>query len=273
MKKDITLVLGGAGAKSFSCLGAFAVLKKANLPIRRILGSSMGAFMGALIANDVPEERIKEEFYKKTRFLAWTNLAFTRRSVLSQKRFRRILKNLLPIQRIEDSKIPLHIITANLNTVSVHVFEHGNLIDAICASCAYPILYKPLLLDNKYIITDGGIVNNTPADIAKEKSEPESLVVTLSPSSPFDTSLEALNTPTEIAFRIYYSMVERERTRITETYSDVILKPFKDEKLGFRTWRDMFNFFNVEKLESFYEKGKKEAELKLPEILDKLNTD
>ncbi|MDP3981453.1 MAG: patatin-like phospholipase family protein [Chlamydiota bacterium] len=272
MKKDITLVFGGAGAKSFACLGAWSVIKKAKLPVQRILGSSMGAFMGALVANDVPEERIKEEFYKKTRFLCWTNLAFTRRSVLSQKRFRTILKSLIKVKNVEESRIPLHIITANLNTVQTHVFENGDMIDAVCASCAYPILYKPMILNNQYIITDGGIINNVPADIAREKSGPDSCIITISPSSPFDTSLEALNKPTELAFRIYYSMVEKERTRITETYSDVVLKPFKDEYLGFRTWRDMFNFFNVEKLESFYEKGKKEAELKLPEILEKVQS-
>src|SRR5262249_17908475 len=50
--RAINLVLGGGGARALAEFGVLKALQEANIPIDRICGSSMGAFVGAVFAFD-----------------------------------------------------------------------------------------------------------------------------------------------------------------------------------------------------------------------------
>lgn len=52
--RRLTLVLGGGGAAAYSYLGAFAALVEADRLPDYVVGSSVGAVMGALLAREVP---------------------------------------------------------------------------------------------------------------------------------------------------------------------------------------------------------------------------
>lgn len=270
--KKVALVLGGGGSKAFSYLGAMDVFQKHGLKIDHIISSSSGSLMGILLANQIPISKIKEEFYHRGQRWHWIKPSISRRSIISQHRIRLILKHLLPQQTVENTAIPIAIVATNLNSVSTHIFTKGDALTAVCASSAYPVLYKPVLVDGKFLMADGGILNNLPADIAREIIGHENIVITLSAASPFDESLEALKTSTEIAYRIYYAPIEKLRNGIAQKYSDFIIEPFSHLKLGIRTWKDIFNFFHIKKLEEFYELGKQAAEKNIKAILEKIHS-
>src|SRR5439155_3133409 len=56
----VVLVLGGGGAKSLAHAGAWKALREANIGPSHIIGTSMGAVIGAALAAGSSHERILE---------------------------------------------------------------------------------------------------------------------------------------------------------------------------------------------------------------------
>jgi NTE family protein len=75
-------------------------------------------------------------------------------------KFGRLLER-LPVRQIEDCVSPLAISATNLTTKQETIFTRGNVIKAIQASGAVPILFKPVEINGELYV-DGGIVNKAP---------------------------------------------------------------------------------------------------------------
>ena len=267
--KKVGLVISGGGSKTIAFLGIIEVLQKHNIKIDHIVTSSMGSLLGVLVANNIPVEEIKKALMRKSKFRDWMKLSLSKHGFISQHRIIRILDDLIPNKKLEDASIPITIVGANINRLTEHLFSEGDAVTAVCASCAYPFIYKPVILGNKEMIADGGILNNVPADICRRIIGSDGIVVTLTASSPFDTSLEALNSRGEIMYRIIYGPLEIQREKVAEGYSDIIIRPFEHQWLGIRTWKKLFNFFDVKLMEHFYELGRKKGEETIEQIIEK----
>lgn len=59
----------------------------------------------------------------------------------------------------ESLKTPLYISVTNLNSGTNEIISKGKLIDTIIASCAIPLLFKPISI-NGNLYVDGGVLNN-----------------------------------------------------------------------------------------------------------------
>jgi NTE family protein len=263
--KKIAIALGGGGARCFAHLGMIDELQNNNIPIDYISSSSMGSIIGILIANGVPISDIKKEFYKKIRRLNWFRPHFSRNGLMSQSNITSLLKKLLPQTKIENTKILISIVATNLNTGKLHLFENGDSIKSTCASCAFPGIYKPITLNNQFMV-DGGILNNVPADICRQKIGQDNIVISSMLEGPFDNSLNSLNNPFQIVWRAIYIPLIHSRAKIVKENSDVILKPLDKIYLNFHNWRDILKFYNVKKMEQYYQKGKEETQKKMPLI-------
>ncbi|MDP8217250.1 MAG: patatin-like phospholipase family protein [Candidatus Theseobacter exili] len=270
--KKVGLVIGGGGSKTIAFLGIAEVLQENNIPFHHLVTSSMGSLLGILLANHVSAKDIKHAFMEKCRYRDWLRPSISKLGLFSQSRVRRILNELLPISKLEESEIPITIVGSNLNRVTEHLFTDGDAVTAVCASCAYPMLYKPVIIDGREMIADGGILNNVPADICRNIVGSDGFVITMTASSPFDTSLESLNKRRELVHRIIYGPLEIQRERITEQYSDIVIRPFENHSFCYRTWKKLFNFFDVKQLEEYYEIGKEKGKEAAKEILEMLKT-
>ena len=71
MKKDITLVLSGGGARGIAHIGVIEELVKLNVNIASISGTSMGALIGGIYAVGKLEE-FKQWMLKVNRNCQWT---------------------------------------------------------------------------------------------------------------------------------------------------------------------------------------------------------
>ena len=63
-KREVTLVLGGGSARGVAHIGVLKVLEKEKIGINRIVGTSMGALIGAAYSVGVPIERMEEKAYR-----------------------------------------------------------------------------------------------------------------------------------------------------------------------------------------------------------------
>lgn len=146
-----------------------------------IAGTSTGAIIAAALACEIEPSKIialyKEHgikiFKKKKSF--WPN--FIKRGVHSlyvHDELKKLLKDIFGDKKLGDVKIPLLLPSTDIGNGSVHIFKSGyssnftrdtNVFvrDAVIASCSAPTYFDPYMLDEKYLLSDGGLWANNPA--------------------------------------------------------------------------------------------------------------
>jgi NTE family protein len=200
-KSDIKvgLVLSGGGAKGFAHIGVLKVLEKAGVRIDYIGGTSMGAIIGALYASGysaneldsiissfnytelmqdkLPRkaksiyQKANTEKYAITLPLKKGTIALPSALSKGQNLFNELSRLTEHVHEVEDfSKLPIPFfcIATNLETGEAEILEKGFLPEAIMASGSFPTLLDPVEIDGK-LLTDGGVVNNFPTDIMRQK--------------------------------------------------------------------------------------------------------
>jgi NTE family protein len=266
--KKVVLVLGGGGAKSFAHLGIVKVFQRHNIPIDVLVTCSGGSFIGALLASGASISSIKREFYKTIRRIKWFRLSFSRKSILSQSNVDNIIDRLKVSPNIEDLKIPIKIVATNLSLGDLQVFETGSVKDSVKASMAFPGVYRPIKIGD-YLYVDGGVLNATPADVARLDSSSSVITVNLD-NKISDTDLKRSNA-FQIIHRSIYIPLLKQRMKVIKDNSDIILEPFSDYKFNLSSWSDILRFHSIKKMELFYNLGVKEAESKVLAIKEMLN--
>lgn len=172
VKGPVAFVLGGGGVLGAVEVGMLRALFRAGLRPDLVIGTSIGAVNGALVAADPTEEVTARlvrlwaspearEVYGDSvprqlrRFVARTHLH-------SPLPLRRLLESSLgPDTRFEDLKIPFRCCAASIERAAEHWFDSGPVVDAVLASASVPGLLPPMRIGDEHFV-DGGIVNSIP---------------------------------------------------------------------------------------------------------------
>lgn len=135
-----TLALGGGGARGWAHIGVARGLDRLGLRPTRIVGTSMGAIIGAgMAAGRTPEQM--EEAARRTEVYR-----LMRRGRLALFDARPLLERTvaeLGDPRIEDLSIPLGITTYDLVAGRPRLITSGSLVDALERSIAVPFFLPP----------------------------------------------------------------------------------------------------------------------------------
>ncbi len=165
-------VLGGGGVLGAVAVGMLRALFRAGYRPDLVVGTSIGAVNGALVAAD-PTEGVTERLLR-----LWTSpeaAAVYGDSIGRQmRRFaaRTHLHSPMPLRRLlagelgenstfADLKIPFRCCAASIERAAEHWFDSGPLVDAVLASSSVPGLLPPMEMDGEHFV-DGGIVNSIP---------------------------------------------------------------------------------------------------------------
>jgi NTE family protein len=129
---------------------------------------------------------------------------------------RAVIRNHLPIERLEDSVIPLRIGTVALSSGEMHWHSSGSAYDVLMASCAIPGILPPIKL-NGQLHVDGSVCSPIPVAAAIEL-RPTRLVV-LDVSLTQDESLTPLSDPSALTVLIRSFEAARRRVSAAEMAS------------------------------------------------------
>jgi NTE family protein len=168
------LVLGGGGSRGAVGVGLYKALVDLGIPIDLIVSSSIGAVNGALIAAGMSSEELERQWRAlRTTDVIGSRWQFLRlltgaASAFSNRSLRNLLRRILPMRSFSELRIPLAIVTTDLETGETVVLTDGDLIDAILASTALPGLFPPIVWQGRTLV-DGGLSNNVPIDLAIER--------------------------------------------------------------------------------------------------------
>ncbi|MPQ71105.1 MULTISPECIES: patatin-like phospholipase family protein [unclassified Pseudomonas] len=166
------LVLAGGGSLGAVQVGMLKALVEARVNFDLVIGASVGAINGAYFAARPTAQGVAElaDFWRSLRkgdvfplsLLDTLGALINRRGFLLQATaLERLVKRALPVARIEDTVLPLHIVTTNLLTGAEELLSSGSAEQALLASAAIPLVFPCVRVGDKLLI-DGGVASNTP---------------------------------------------------------------------------------------------------------------
>ncbi len=181
------LVLGGGGARGAAHVGVLKILEQNGIHPDYIVGTNVGAIVGGLYSAGISIQSLEEMFTKKSLMNSYLTVPLKVRLFASSafsiprmfgkrgydglytgNKLGKFLNKYVPESErdISDLKIPFGAVALNLLDGKTVTLRSGNLGSALQASCALPILRKPVRL-NDGLFVDGGVVNNLPVSEAK----------------------------------------------------------------------------------------------------------
>ena len=218
-RPGIGLALGGGFARGFAHLGVLRVLEQNRIPVSHIAGTSVGSILGAAYASGAPLEQIMETC-RAVRFRDIARWRVSRLGLASNQRLGELVENAFASRRFEDLKIPLAVVATDLANGDAVVFTHGNLCDAIRASCAFPGLFEPVKIGTR-CLADGGLVAQVPTRAARQLGAKHVIGVSVgvedgqrgAPSNIFQVVCRAV------------SAAQKHQLEIWERHADLMLRP------------------------------------------------
>ncbi|MFI5311038.1 MAG: patatin-like phospholipase family protein [Gemmatimonadales bacterium] len=190
------LVLAGGGTKGFAHIGVMEVMDSLGLKPDLIVGTSIGAIMGALYASGysgaqidsltraLPIEGVIRRYEPKVSTALGLNRpaavweqgqsgyvlqsGATREGEVNALLSAMLLRgNLLARGDFDSLAIPFRAIATDVRTHDAVQLSRGDLARAVRASAAIPIVLKPVHLDGEWL-TDGGVADNVPVRFARQ---------------------------------------------------------------------------------------------------------
>lgn len=163
---EITVALGGGGAKGAAHIGVLQCLEESGYVIRAITGTSIGGMIAAIYAAGFHPAEMLERFND----LNFKNL-YTRRSgdgpgLLGMAGIYDIMSGLIGDKEFSELSIPLAVTATDLNTGREVILKSGRVVDAVLATIAIPGVFPPKVI-GEYTLADGGLVDPVPVSAAR----------------------------------------------------------------------------------------------------------
>jgi NTE family protein len=166
-KPRIGFALGSGSSRGWAHIGAIRAFEARGLKPDLICGCSIGALVGAAYASG--------ELDKLERWvtgLAWTSVVRMmdltwRGGLISGNRLFSLFRNTL-FDKHDIAELPMKFgaVATELATGREVWLQHGDLLDAVRASCAMPGVFAPVVRDG-VVLVDGGLVNPVPVSMCR----------------------------------------------------------------------------------------------------------
>src|SRR3954471_3107726 len=165
-------VLGGGGVLGAAEVGMLQALVAHRIPPDLVVGASVAAINGALVAADpapsavarlrgVWQELASQGVFTGSVLARARTLARTRTHLHPREPLRDLLTQHLPAQTFAELRVPFQCVAASIERAAEQWFSDGPLVEAVLASCAVPGLLPPVELDGEHYL-DGGLVHSIP---------------------------------------------------------------------------------------------------------------
>ena len=173
------LVLGSGGPRAFAHIGVLQVLEEAGYKPDLIVGTSMGAIIGAALSVGVSPYQMERRALNPD-WLNWVrDLTWSRHGWLRGRSIENIVRSAGAARQLEDLPIRLVAVATALPSGSRVEFGYGDVVSAVRASSASPGMFVPVVIDGR-LLADGDIVAPVPVATAKRLGAGKVLAVDVS---------------------------------------------------------------------------------------------
>ncbi len=250
------LALGAGTARGFAHVGVFKVLEAAGIPIRLIVGTSVGSLVGSLYAYGIPAFEIQKLAMALERS-DLVDLIVPDNGFVKGEKLEAYVNRMVRDTPMEEFPIAFHAVATDLRTGQEMVFSKGNAGTAVRASCSIPGIFQPVKIGGDTYV-DGGLVSPVAVDAARRMGADAVIAVDISGGVDGSVPGGVLDTLIQSGSILYAKIAEEQNSR-----ADVLIRP----RVG-----EIFAGDFTKRHEAILE-GEKAAREALPKILKILTPD
>ena len=163
------LVLGGGAMRGMAHIGVIRALVDARIQIDAIVGTSIGALVGARWATgasvaelEADARDVTEQAVLKRNLKAYMIGGVAQPSIYDGEHYRDLIQRIIAPATFASLVRPLRVNALSLRNGDERWFGSGvdttlTLVDAVYASGAIPLIFPPLMLPDGDIVVDGGL--------------------------------------------------------------------------------------------------------------------
>lgn len=270
MRKRCGVALSGGGIKAYSQIGVLKFLKENDFKFDGFSGASMGSIIATMMAHEVPLDQIETSLLRLEKTVIDENLLapsnaqvfpLITRSItglIDPSRFVKLIEDELDqynIKYIKDVKLPLVITSVDLISGKIVYFTNRKeliktqykyfiilddvlLIDAIRASCSFPMVFSTMDFRDMQLV-DGGVLMNLPVAPLKNMGLEKVISISMDSVNEYKGSTKV----TEIGSRIV-DLMANQSTNAMLGLSDYNINVF-DKKIGIFSFNQGKNAINL----------------------------
>ena len=244
------LVLGGGSVRGAAHLGVLSILEREGMRPDIVVGTSVGAIIGAGVAAGISVT----EMYGYFKAARWTDIARpswgSKLSMLDTDPLGALLERIVEAKAFDQLALPFAAVATDILTGATHVLTEGSLREALVASSAIPGLFEPVRRDG-CLLVDGGITDNLPIDTARDLGATQVVAIDIMPLP--DGSYE----PSDMRDMLLMSLSIMERPTASQlAQADVVIMPDISR----------MSFSDFSQTQAVYEAGVQAAEKALPDL-------
>lgn len=161
----LAIALGGGGLRGYAHIGVLQALEEAGIRPDLIVGTSIGAIIGAGYASGTsPDQLWQHANAVRMRSLAdvtWSGPGFVKGEALA-----RWANHLVGEQPIERFPIRFAAVTTDIDSSRPYVITWGDAGEALRASAAIPGVFLPVQVSG-HVFVDGGVASLVPVQAAR----------------------------------------------------------------------------------------------------------
>jgi len=163
------LVLGGGAMRGMAHIGVIRALVEARIEIDAIVGTSIGALIGARWAMGISIDELEvdalgvtEQAVLKRNIKAYMIAGLAQTSIYDGEHYRDLIQRIIAPATFASLVRPIRVNAMSLRSGEERWFGHGaestlSLVDAVYASGALPLIFPPLSLAGGDLLVDGGL--------------------------------------------------------------------------------------------------------------------
>lgn len=165
-RKKVGLALGGGAAKGLAHIGVLSVLEKEGIPIDMIAGTSMGALVGAVYAQQRNAKKLEAlaRHWGTRRLFLFSDLTFSRAGLVRGRKIDKMLMEILGEIEFKDLHIPFACVATNIDSGEKVVISQGMVRKGVRSSISIPVILKAVRDEGKCLV-DGGLIDQVPVDV------------------------------------------------------------------------------------------------------------
>jgi NTE family protein len=195
---DITVALGGGGAKGNSHIGVLRRLEKDGYKIRSIAGTSFGGLVAILYASGRTPDEIEEIFASTDQKNLFGRDRNENPSLLGLSGVRKLMNELLGDKTFDDVRMPCAVTAVDIKSGKEVIISEGNLVDGVYSTIALPGVFPAHRL-NDWELMDGGVLNPVPVSVARILS-PDLPIIAVVLNDPLDNPVRTYTFPFPASF-------------------------------------------------------------------------
>jgi len=171
-------VLSGGGSLGAVQVGMLRALFEEGIRPDFLIGTSVGAINAAWVAGRPDVDGVldlagiwlglrRNDVFPLSPITGARGLLGRSNHFIANDNLRSVLERNIPYRRLEDARLPVHVVATELKSGQATILNSGLAVPALLASCAIPGVFPPVTIRRREYV-DGGVANHTPITVAIE---------------------------------------------------------------------------------------------------------